>query len=311
VNRILAGVVIAALLCAAPASAQNLSLRGPAWAQAMLSADVTPTTGGRAALNEPGVVFAARVTIAPTQGGVGRVIRFEDRADGATLALRRFTGHANAGWWMWGPDTPLVTTPTRAQREEVLNLVRSALGMSANVGVPPDGSCTSGEQAFVELALDGRSTSVTRACLANTDAVGRLATRLSELAGSRTEEELHVAAAAELMAVDAAFSAKAAADGVPAAFTEFAAEDAIMFNGDAVITDRAGVTALMAAWPEGARMTWTPETARVSERGDMGWTWGNAIRTAPDGTRTTSRYVSVWKRDWEGKWRFALDAGIR
>lgn len=305
------GVLAAALMVAAPASAQNLALRSPAWAQAMLSADVTPTTGGRAALNEDGIVFAARVTIAPLQGGVGRVIRFEDRADGASMSLRRFTGHPDAGWWIWGPDTPLVITPTRAVRDEVLALVRSALGMNANVGVQIEGACASGEQAFVELALDGRSSSVTRTCLGAADAVGRLATRLSVLAGSRTEEELHAAAAAELMAVDAAFNAKAQADGIPAAFTEFAAEDAIMFNGATVVEGRAGVTELMSAWPAGARMTWAPETARVSERGDMGWTWGNAIRTAPDGTRTNSRYISTWKRDWDGQWRFALDAAIR
>ena len=63
--------------------------------------------------------------------------------------------------------------------------------------------------------------------------------------------------------------------------------------------------------PQGARLEWAPETARVSARGDMGWTWGNSTYTAPDGTRTPGRYISVWTRDYEGNWRFAFDAALR
>ena len=53
------------------------------------------------------------------------------------------------------------------------------------------------------------------------------------------------------------------------------------------------------------------ETGRVSARGDMAWTWGNSAYTAPDGTRSTGRYISVWTRDYEGNWRYAFDAPIR
>ena len=67
-----------ALLLCLPASAQNLSLRAPQWAQALLSADVTPTTGGRAFISAEGVSLAVRVTLAPTRGGVARVIRYEE-----------------------------------------------------------------------------------------------------------------------------------------------------------------------------------------------------------------------------------------
>ena len=135
--------------------------------------------------------------------------------------------------------------------------------------------------------------------------------RLSELAGSRTEEELAAAAVAELIAADRAFAAKAAADGVPAAFNEYAADDALIVTSDAITTGRAGIAARLPEWPQGARLEWAPETGRVSARGDMGWTWGNSTYTAPDGARTPGRYVSVWTREYEGNWRFAFDAPIR
>jgi ketosteroid isomerase-like protein len=113
------------------------------------------------------------------------------------------------------------------------------------------------------------------------------------------------------MAADRAFAAKAAADGVPAAFNEYAASDALMVSSDAINAGRAGVAQRFQNWPEGARLEWAPETARVSARGDMGWTWGNSVYIAPDGARSAGRYISVWTRDYEGNWRFAFDAQIR
>lgn len=300
----------AVLLLAAPAVAQNLSLRAPPWAQALLSADVTPTTGGRPFIVAENIQLAVRITVAPTRGGVARVIRYDLSGETGSLAVRRFTGHPSTGWWLWGGDSPRITQVTAAQRTEIANLIRAASGVAAQTGGATE-VCPAGEQAYIEIAVDGRATSLSRPCVANTDPGGRLAMRLSEIAGSRTEEELAAAAVAELIAADRAFAAKAQADGVPAAFTEYAAADALMVSSDSITSGRAGVTALFADWPEGARLEWAPETGRVSARGDMGWTWGNSVRVAPDGTRTPGRYISVWTRDFDGNWRFAFDAPIR
>ena len=300
----------AALVLSAPASAQNLSLRAPQWAQAMLAADVTPTTGGRALIAAEGIPLSVRVTIAPARGGVARVIRYDLRDGAGSIALRRFTGHPSTGWWLWGGDTPRVTTVTAAQRTEIATLARAASGVAGQLG--GDGEpCAAGEQAYIEIAVEGRASSLSRACVAASDAGGRLALRLSELAGSRTEEELAAAAVSELMEADRAFAARARSEGVPAAFAAYAAEDALIVSSDAISTGRAGVARRYQNWPQGARLEWAPETARVSARGDMGWTWGNSTYTAPDGTRTPGRYISVWTRDYEGNWRFAFDAALR
>jgi ketosteroid isomerase-like protein len=298
-----------ALMLGAPASAQNLSLRAPQWAQAMLSSDVTPTTGGRAVLAADGVDLAVRITIAPHRGGVARVIRYDLRGETGSLALRRFTGHPSTGWWLWGPDTPRVLAPTEAQKTEIATLVRAAMGVAGSLG-GADEPCMAGEQAYVEVALAGRSTSISRACVTTGDAAGRLAGRLSEIAGSRTEQELATAAVAELMDADRAFAALAASEGVPTAFNRYAAEDALMVTSSEVANGRAGVAARFQSWPQGARLEWAPETARVSARGDMGWTWGNSVYVAPDGTRTPGRYVSIWTRDYEGNWRFSFDGAL-
>jgi ketosteroid isomerase-like protein len=305
-----AATVGLALLLMSPASAQNLSLRAPQWAQALVAADVTPTTGGRAMISAQGITSAVRVTIASPNGGVARVIRYDLRGEVGTLSVRRFTGHPSTGWWLWGGDAPRVTPVTPQQRAELATLTRAIMGVAGSIGGSEE-VCPAGEQAYLEVALEGRATSFSRPCVASTDVAGRLALRLSELAGSRTEEELAAAAVAELLAADRAFAAKAAADGVPAAFSAYAAEDALIVTSDSISNGRAGIGARYQNWPEGARLEWAPETGRVSARGDMGWTWGNSTYTGPDGARQTGRYISVWTRDIEGEWRFAFDAPIR
>ncbi len=299
-----------ALLLMSPASAQNLSLRAPQWAQSLVAADVTPTTGGRAMIAGAGIASAVRVTLASPNGGVARVIRYDLRGEAGTIAVRRFTGHPSTGWWLWGGDAPRVTSVTDAQRTEIATLTRAVMGVAGSVGGSEE-VCQAGEQAYLEVAFEGRSTSFSRPCVANTDAAGRLALRLSELAGSRTEEELAAAAVAELLAADRAFAAKAAADGVPAAFSAYAADDALIVTSDSISTGRAGIGARYQNWPEGARLEWAPETGRVSARGDMGWTWGNSTYIGADNARQTGRYVSVWTRDLDGEWRYAFDAPIK
>jgi len=297
----------AALLLSVPAWAQNLALTAPPWAQALLSADVTPTTGGRALITAPDMPLSVRVTIAPSRGGVARVIRYDLRGETGSLAVRRFTGHPSTGWWLWGGDAPRVTEVTSAQRADIAALARAAT--AAGQGAAGE-VCAAGEQAYLEISIEGAAAAHTRACVANTDAAGRLALRLSEIAGSRTEADLAAAAVAELMQVDRDFAAMAQAEGVPAAFNRYAAQDAIMLTSTQITNGRAGVAARFQNWPAGARLEWTPQTARVSARGDMGWTWGNSVYTAPGGDRSAGRYVSIWTRDQEGNWRFAFDAPI-
>jgi ketosteroid isomerase-like protein len=302
----------AAFLFAAAASGQNLSLRAPTWALPLLGADIIATTGGRAILGGDGVDVAVRVTIAPVNGGVARVIRYEARGDSLKLYLHRFTGHPSTGWWLWGPDAPRVTTVGAAQGAEIASLTRATMGVAGALGGDDVGdACAGGERVFMEVVLADRSMSFMRNCAAAGDAAGRLALRLSEIAGSRDDEEFHAAAVRELLDADRAFAAKAQAEGAPAAFAAYAAADATMLSGgrDNVV-GRAAIVAHFAHWPAGQHLSWSPQAGRVSERGDMGWTWGVDTVTTPGGAHATGRYISVWTRDLDGNWKYLLDASV-
>jgi len=61
-------------------------------------------------------------------------------------------------------------------------------------------------------------------------------------------------------------------------------------------------------------LTWEPDTATISEAGNLGSTSGRFVmsRTHGDGTRETlliGRYFDVWRRLPDGTWKLVLDLG--
>jgi ketosteroid isomerase-like protein len=118
-------------------------------------------------------------------------------------------------------------------------------------------------------------------------------------------------AAAEVMVADNEFAALAQSAGPPEAFAHYAAEDVVTFDREDEVDGRDRLIANFADWPQGAKLEWAPVSARGAPCGDMAWTWGRSTYTAPDGAQSKGRYVTVWKRDASGQWRFGFDAALR
>ena len=302
----------AGMLASAPAAlAQTVSALTPSWARDLLAADQSAVTQGRASLSRLDLDVAVRVTIAPADGGVARLIRFEAKDGDAKIALRRFTGHPVTGWWLWGPDTPTTIAVSDEDLARIARLAQSAAGLGRAMGGDPE-PCVGGEAAHVEIALNGGpATATTRGCVRD-DPVSSLAVALSDLAGSQGMTALNAAAQEELLDADRAFAASAAEEGVAAAFAAFAADDAMLFvPGRAPLRGPEAARARFEDLPEGAQLVWEPRAAHVSSRGDMGWTWGVGLFRAPGEEPLTSHYVSIWTRDFDGAWIWAADIGVR
>lgn len=60
-------------------------------------------------------------------------------------------------------------------------------------------------------------------------------------------------------------------------------------------------------------LTWSPLYADISVSGELGYTYGTYELTYKDekGNSITRKgtYVSIWKKEIEGKWKFVLDTG--
>lgn len=120
----------------------------------------------------------------------------------------------------------------------------------------------------------------------------------------------------EMMAADRAFSAMSIEKGRHAAFLAYMAGDVRLFDGGhPPIIGKAAAQAYYAKHREGAgtRLEWTPVEADASPDGVLGHTRGTWIFTArkQDGgeAKATGYYVTVWKRQPDGNYKFTLDVG--
>jgi ketosteroid isomerase-like protein len=116
-----------------------------------------------------------------------------------------------------------------------------------------------------------------------------------------------------LFAVDRAFSARSVEKGSDVAFTEYAADDATMLPmGGAPLVGKAAIVKSFAEspWDGKSELRWEPAFADAS--GDLGYTWGTFVAARDkDGKRIEKRgkYVSVWKRQSDGSWKWVVDVG--
>ncbi|MGA2887631.1 MAG: nuclear transport factor 2 family protein [Terracidiphilus sp.] len=99
-----------------------------------------------------------------------------------------------------------------------------------------------------------------------------------------------------------------------AAFADWFAEDGVALgNGAAPLVGRVAI-AKSANWdPKAYQLTWTPTDAMMGPSGDMGYTWGHFEGHSKDvngnPVTTTGRYMTIWRKEPNGKWKVVLDAG--
>ena len=112
----------------------------------------------------------------------------------------------------------------------------------------------------------------------------------------------------ELLSADSAFSALSVAQGAKAAFVSFAADHAVLLGqgGTPMTHGREAIGAAFAEFPKDAVLEWAPVTADIAGSGDLGCTVGEASILA---RHSYSKYVTVWKRQADGTWRFVADGG--
>ena len=125
----------------------------------------------------------------------------------------------------------------------------------------------------------------------------------------------------EMMAADRAFSEMSLKSGAHAAFLAFMSDDVRLFDGDhppilgktAAAAYYADVEKKNPGGEKTSRLEWTPLEADTSPDGVLGFTRGTWIYTGTkkDGSKqkVTGYYVTAWKRQSDGKYKFVLDIG--
>jgi len=122
------------------------------------------------------------------------------------------------------------------------------------------------------------------------------------------------AAQAELLAVERAFLATAAAEGMGRAYAAHLADDARIHRPGAMpVVGRAALGEWSAA--QVAKSGGEPLFADLARSGELGYSWGSYER--PGNVPEAGYFARVWKKDAGGTWRIVMDsvsavpAGVR
>jgi ketosteroid isomerase-like protein len=115
-----------------------------------------------------------------------------------------------------------------------------------------------------------------------------------------------------LMDLERQFAADVAKGGGKA-FASWFADDAVALSNGRPAKLGRGAVADGANWDPGTyQLTWTPTAAQMGPSNDMGFTWGHYEGRSRDAhgqpVVVSGRYITVWKKQPDGKWRVALDA---
>ncbi len=124
------------------------------------------------------------------------------------------------------------------------------------------------------------------------------------------------AAAGPLAELEASFQEALASKDVER-FLSFWAEDGTVFTPGAPAAK--GREAILAFWKpilenEHAALRWTPVFEEVASSGDLGFTHGSYVLESKgeDGAPATrtGKYLSVWRKGKDGRWRVVADIGM-
>ena len=113
---------------------------------------------------------------------------------------------------------------------------------------------------------------------------------------------------------DLEFSNLSYNQGVKEAFLSFVAADGVMLRDNSMPTEgKTEIEKLYKNFSNDVSLTWKPLYADVAQSGELGYTYGLYTLTKNVTTDSTivsrGTYVTVWKKQPDGSWKWALDCG--
>jgi len=113
----------------------------------------------------------------------------------------------------------------------------------------------------------------------------------------------------KLIAIDRAFSVLSKEKGMNYAFLAYVAEDGVMLSPNRLpVVGKNKIKTLFSGDDSDTDFTWEPLHADVAKSGELGYTYGT-YNIISGGITERGTYVSVWKKDPAGNWKFVLDSG--
>ena len=114
----------------------------------------------------------------------------------------------------------------------------------------------------------------------------------------------------EIKATDKAFSDFSKKNGYKKAFVEFVDDHGVLLRPNSMpVVGKEAVGKLVSSVDDSKfTLTWEPIFADAAESGDLGYTYCT-YKLVSDGNILEGTYVSIWKKDNNGEWKYVLDTG--
>ena len=125
----------------------------------------------------------------------------------------------------------------------------------------------------------------------------------------KKEKKITISDKEQMMKTDEAFSSMSRQHGMKKAFIEYMDNDAVLLRPNHLpVVGADAIEFLTQANDTSYSLTWKPSSSEISSSGDLGFTYGVYELKLPD-TSLSGTYVSIWKKQADGKWKFVLDTG--
>jgi len=116
-----------------------------------------------------------------------------------------------------------------------------------------------------------------------------------------------------LFDLEARFQKDVAARGGAGFAAWFAPDGILLGNGKAPIIGQVAIAKSTTWLPSNYQLTWTPVDAVMGPSGDIGYTWshyeGHSNDSNGNPVTTSGRFITIWRKESDGTWKVALDAG--
>jgi ketosteroid isomerase-like protein len=113
-----------------------------------------------------------------------------------------------------------------------------------------------------------------------------------------------------LLKVDNEFAAMSETKGMKNAYLEYMDSNAVLLRPNSLpILDAEAVDYIIALKDTGYTISWKPLNVVVANSEELGYTFGvYEIAVAEQATILRGTYVSIWKKQADGKWKLALQS---
>lgn len=113
----------------------------------------------------------------------------------------------------------------------------------------------------------------------------------------------------EMQQTDVDFSNRSREAGMKKAFLEYIEADGVLLQPNSMPVSGAGAIDLISSFSDSSViLTWQPLGGDMAVSADLGYTYGVYNMQTGDSVRKGT-YVTIWKKQANGRWKFVLDAG--